>query len=175
MLLKKKSYYKTGNISINLSWLILLQVNIRKSVKIDEETDSSFGEKDSKTDRHGNQIPIVRKSKLLIVDLAGSERIDKSGLLFLYSNLQVHFDFFFEIFTHRLFLGRRDIVVMWWSKLEEVEACNTCSYISYFYFCSFSRLINIVLDSFTVLQGVKVACWKRLSLLISLLLLWENV
>ncbi|XP_070001732.1 kinesin-like protein KIN-UC isoform X1 [Nicotiana tabacum] len=57
----------------------ILMVNIRKSVKIDEETDSSFGEKDSKTDRHGNQIPIVRKSKLLIVDLAGSERIDKSG------------------------------------------------------------------------------------------------
>ncbi|XP_009588080.1 kinesin-like protein KIN-UC isoform X2 [Nicotiana tomentosiformis] len=57
----------------------ILMVNIRKSVKNDEETDSSFGEKDSKTDRHGNQIPIVRKSKLLIVDLAGSERIDKSG------------------------------------------------------------------------------------------------
>ncbi|MCD7455401.1 hypothetical protein HAX54_028050 [Datura stramonium] len=57
----------------------ILMVNIRKSVKNDEETGSSFQEKDSKTDRHGNQIPIVRKSKLLIVDLAGSERIDKSG------------------------------------------------------------------------------------------------
>ncbi|XP_004250053.1 kinesin-like protein KIN-UC isoform X1 [Solanum lycopersicum] len=57
----------------------ILMVNIRKSVKNDEETDSSFQEKDSKTDRHGNQMPIVRKSKLLIVDLAGSERIDKSG------------------------------------------------------------------------------------------------
>lgn len=57
----------------------ILVVNIRKSVKNDEETASSFQEKDSKTGRHGNQIPIVRKSKLLIVDLAGSERIDKSG------------------------------------------------------------------------------------------------
>ncbi|KAH0713899.1 hypothetical protein KY289_009858 [Solanum tuberosum] len=57
----------------------ILMVNIRKSVKNDEETGSSFQEKDSKTDRHGNQMPIVRKSKLLIVDLAGSERIDKSG------------------------------------------------------------------------------------------------
>ncbi|PHU00098.1 Armadillo repeat-containing kinesin-like protein 1 [Capsicum chinense] len=57
----------------------ILMVNIRKSVKNDEETGSSFQENDSKTDRHGNQIPIVRKSKLLIVDLAGSERIDKSG------------------------------------------------------------------------------------------------
>ncbi|XP_006361681.1 armadillo repeat-containing kinesin-like protein 1 isoform X1 [Solanum tuberosum] len=57
----------------------ILMVNIRKSVKNDEETGSSLQEKDSKTDRHGNQMPIVRKSKLLIVDLAGSERIDKSG------------------------------------------------------------------------------------------------
>lgn len=57
----------------------ILMVNIRKSVNNDEETGSSFQEKDSKTDRHGNQMPIVRKSKLLIVDLAGSERIDKSG------------------------------------------------------------------------------------------------
>ncbi|KAK4367067.1 hypothetical protein RND71_014947 [Anisodus tanguticus] len=57
----------------------ILMVNIRKSVKSDEEPGSSFQEKDRKTDRHGNQIPIVRKSKLLIVDLAGSERIDKSG------------------------------------------------------------------------------------------------
>ncbi|XP_049378584.1 kinesin-like protein KIN-UC isoform X1 [Solanum stenotomum] len=57
----------------------ILMVNIRKSVKNDEETGSSLQEKDSKTDRHGNQMPLVRKSKLLIVDLAGSERIDKSG------------------------------------------------------------------------------------------------
>ncbi|XP_055829931.1 kinesin-like protein KIN-UC isoform X1 [Solanum dulcamara] len=57
----------------------ILMVNIHKSVKNDEETGSSFQAKDSKTDRHGNQMPIVRKSKLLIVDLAGSERIDKSG------------------------------------------------------------------------------------------------
>ncbi|WMV53418.1 hypothetical protein MTR67_046803 [Solanum verrucosum] len=57
----------------------ILMVNIRKSVKNDDETGSSLQEKDSKTDRHGNQMPIVRKSKLLIVDLAGSERIDKSG------------------------------------------------------------------------------------------------
>ncbi|XP_060184527.1 kinesin-like protein KIN-UC isoform X1 [Lycium barbarum] len=57
----------------------ILMVNIRKSVKNDEKTGSAFQEKDSKTDKHGNQIPIVRKSKLLIVDLAGSERIDKSG------------------------------------------------------------------------------------------------
>lgn len=66
-------------------FLLLLQVNIRKSVKNDEETGSSFQVKDSKTDRHGNQMPIVRKSKLLIVDLAGSERIDKSGLLLLHT------------------------------------------------------------------------------------------
>ncbi|KAM3283007.1 kinesin-like protein KIN-UC isoform X1 [Capsicum chacoense] len=57
----------------------ILMVNIRKSVKNDEEIGSSFQENYSKIDRHGNQIPIVRKSKLLIVDLAGSERIDKSG------------------------------------------------------------------------------------------------
>lgn len=90
-----------------------MQVNIRKSVKNDEETSSSFQEKDSKTDRHGTQMPIVRKSKLLIVDLAGSERIDKSGLLLFHSHLSVIFDFLFDIFTHRLFPGGRDIVVMW--------------------------------------------------------------
>nr|GMC70817.1 kinesin-like protein KIN-UC isoform X1 [Ipomoea batatas] len=57
----------------------ILMVSVRRSVKNREESDFSFKEKYSKTDRHGNDIPIVRKSKLLIVDLAGSERLDKSG------------------------------------------------------------------------------------------------
>nr|GMC76196.1 armadillo repeat-containing kinesin-like protein 1 isoform X2 [Ipomoea batatas] len=57
----------------------ILMVSVRRSVKNREESDFSFKEKYSKVDRHGNDIPIVRKSKLLIVDLAGSERLDKSG------------------------------------------------------------------------------------------------
>lgn len=88
MLLKRWEIYtrQVACLLICSYFSFFLQVNIRKSVKNDEETGSSLQEKDSKTDRHGNQMPIVRKSKLLIVDLAGSERIDKSGLLLFHTN-----------------------------------------------------------------------------------------
>lgn len=81
-------------------------------------------------------MPIVRKSKLLIVDLAGSERIDKSGLLLFHSHLPVLFDFLFDVFTHKLFLGGRDIVVMWYGSMQCMFMCLLL------FFGSCSRLIN---------------------------------
>ncbi|KAE7997005.1 hypothetical protein FH972_001680 [Carpinus fangiana] len=58
----------------------ILTVYVRRSVheKVNDEIISR--EKGNRSDLFdGNNVPIVRKSKLLIVDLAGSERIDKSG------------------------------------------------------------------------------------------------
>ncbi|XWS66204.1 hypothetical protein CRYUN_Cryun05aG0179700 [Craigia yunnanensis] len=52
----------------------ILMVYIRKSVPEKVEDDISSQDKKTKSN-----LPVVRKSKLLIVDLAGSERLDKSG------------------------------------------------------------------------------------------------
>ncbi|XVF75592.1 hypothetical protein PTKIN_Ptkin13bG0199200 [Pterospermum kingtungense] len=52
----------------------ILMVFIRRSVPEKVEDDISSQDKRTKSN-----LPVVRKSKLLIVDLAGSERLDKSG------------------------------------------------------------------------------------------------
>ncbi|XP_021295517.1 kinesin-like protein KIN-UC isoform X1 [Herrania umbratica] len=52
----------------------ILMVYIRRSVPEKAEDDISSQDKKTKSN-----LPVVRKSKLLIVDLAGSERLDKSG------------------------------------------------------------------------------------------------
>ncbi|XVE68813.1 hypothetical protein DITRI_Ditri09bG0100200 [Diplodiscus trichospermus] len=52
----------------------ILMVYIRRSVPEKVEDDIISQDKKSRSN-----LPVVRKSKLLIVDLAGSERIDKSG------------------------------------------------------------------------------------------------
>ncbi|XP_022765450.1 kinesin-like protein KIN-UC [Durio zibethinus] len=52
----------------------ILMVYIRRSVPEKVEDDISSQDKKTKSN-----LPVVRKSKLLIVDLAGSERLDKSG------------------------------------------------------------------------------------------------
>ncbi|XP_041022574.1 kinesin-like protein KIN-UC isoform X2 [Juglans microcarpa x Juglans regia] len=58
----------------------ILMVHIRRAVNEKVNFGINSQEKGSISDLFdGKDIPIVRKSKLLIVDLAGSERIDKSG------------------------------------------------------------------------------------------------
>ncbi|KAK5795115.1 kinesin-like protein KIN-UC [Gossypium arboreum] len=52
----------------------ILMVYIRRSVP--EKVEDDINSQDRKTK---SNLPLVRKSKLLIVDLAGSERLDKSG------------------------------------------------------------------------------------------------
>ncbi|XWS75191.1 hypothetical protein CRYUN_Cryun01aG0064100 [Craigia yunnanensis] len=52
----------------------ILMVSIRRSVPEKVQDDISSQDKKTKSN-----LPVVRKSKLLIVDLAGSERLDKSG------------------------------------------------------------------------------------------------
>ncbi|XWS56402.1 hypothetical protein CRYUN_Cryun09bG0082600 [Craigia yunnanensis] len=52
----------------------ILMVYIRRSVPEKVEEDISSQDKKTKSN-----LPVVRKSKLLIVDLSGSERLDKSG------------------------------------------------------------------------------------------------
>lgn len=66
-----------------ISFLLILQVYVRRHAHEKEETEFSLQVKDTRSDlpTAGNGIPTVRKSKLLIVDLAGSERLDKSGML----------------------------------------------------------------------------------------------
>lgn len=57
----------------------ILMVHLRQSAHEPDESGISSKDIDGKMERPGNQIPIIRKSKLLLVDLAGSERLDKSG------------------------------------------------------------------------------------------------
>ncbi|XVF23536.1 hypothetical protein REPUB_Repub13aG0047000 [Reevesia pubescens] len=52
----------------------ILMVYIRRSAP--EKVEDDISSQDTKTK---SNLPVVRKSKLLIVDLAGSERLDKSG------------------------------------------------------------------------------------------------
>ncbi|XP_044508679.1 kinesin-like protein KIN-UC isoform X5 [Mangifera indica] len=56
----------------------ILMVYVRRSIQ-ENVNEITSQQKGTRTDLPGSNIPIVRKSKLLIVDLAGSERIDKSG------------------------------------------------------------------------------------------------
>lgn len=56
---------------------------MRRSAHEPDESHKSSKDMDGKLERPGNQIPTIRKSKLLLVDLAGSERLDKSGLWFM--------------------------------------------------------------------------------------------
>lgn len=51
----------------------ILMVYIRRSIHKKAEDEVSTARKETR------ELPVVRKSKLLIVDLAGSERLDKSG------------------------------------------------------------------------------------------------
>ncbi|KAF5742558.1 Armadillo/beta-catenin repeat family protein / kinesin motor family protein isoform 1 [Tripterygium wilfordii] len=58
----------------------ILMVYVRRYIHENAQDQIAFQEKDTRLNScGGTDLPVIRKSKLLIVDLAGSERLDKSG------------------------------------------------------------------------------------------------